>query len=222
MLGTRDSAALNLRRKRAGPATLEGESYSNLNLGTGSIPVFHLGKVEQAVIIADDNLKVTSLDAHATAEVDVERIGDTALVQGDNFLLIRAVHFSVKVVQSVFSGRLDKGAISGGSLIGSLAAERNLENRAAINEEIDIPAQLECIIQVDGDIERKFPVGFPFVLKGTINGLTVVPPVNKCVEIHSGGNAKAGNQIEVVLAAQVKTIEVCLVRISVCVFCYFS
>ena len=160
------------------------------------------------MIIADDNLKVTSLDAHATAEVDVERIGDTALVQGDNFLLIRAVHFSVKVVQSVFSGRLDKGADSGRGFIGSLAAERNLENRAAINEEIDIPAQLECIIQVDGDIEGKFPVGFPFVLKGTINGLTVVPSVKKGAEIHSGSDAKTGNQIEVVLATEVKTIEV--------------
>ena len=73
------------------------------------------------------------------------------------------------------------------------------------------------------EIEGKFPVGFPFVLKGTINGLTVVPSVKKGAEIHSWSNAKTGNQIEVVLAAQVKTIEVGLVvRISVRVFCYFS
>ena len=216
-LQTCDENAWDPRRKRAEPAMtlLERETYTNLDLGTGCGPAFYLGEVQHTVIIPYDNLDVTRLDTYTTAEVDVEWIADTTFVQCVQFLVLRAVDFSIEVVQCVLSGRLDKCAGSGRGLVRALAAECYLENGTGINEEVEITAEFESVIQVYGDIECKFPVGFPFVLKGTINGFTVVPSVKKGAEIHSGSNTKAGNNIEVVLAAQVKTIEVGLVvRIS--------
>jgi hypothetical protein len=86
---------------------LEGKAYTNLDLGAGSGPILNLGEVEKAVVVAHDYLDVAGLDTNTAAKVDVEGIAYSAFIDGGDFFVVRAVHFSVEVVQRVLSGSLD-------------------------------------------------------------------------------------------------------------------
>ena len=86
------------------PERLEGVTYAKLNLGTGSCFVAVLGEVEEAVIIADDNLESSGLDTCAATKIDVEGILIATVVLA-NFFILCVVSLSAVVVGGILSGR---------------------------------------------------------------------------------------------------------------------
>ena len=151
------------------------------------------------MVITKDNLDTGHVDADTAAEIDVEGVAGTV--------------FTILII-FLFAGGNTDAEKAAADFAGGLGDQTILEDGAAIDEHVQVAAQVELVVHVHGNVEGNLGIAELTAGGDTGEAVRTVGAIEQAGSVQTGGYAQTGDDGNVVIDAYVEAVEVVLVRIA--------